>query len=222
MRRLTSLLCGLVLALSAALHAAPASADSHTPVIFVHGFMGKGGQWDDMRSSLVDSGYPEDRLHVFSYDWARSNTTIAGQLADSVNDVRGQHGADRVHLVTHSMGGLSSRYYIKNLGGTETVDQWISIGGPNNGTNIANMCPSLITPCEEMRHGSGFLNDLNSGDPTPGPVGYTTLRSPCDIVISPVDSTSLPGANNIQTGCVEHISMMWNGGVIDHVRGIVG
>ncbi|WP_017588102.1 esterase/lipase family protein [Nocardiopsis ganjiahuensis] len=222
MRRLTSLLCGLVLALTAVLQAAPATAHSHTPVVFVHGFMGKGGQWNDMRAALVDSGYPADRLHVFSYDWARSNTTIAGQLADHVEGVRQQHGADRVHLVTHSMGGLSSRYYIKNLGGTETVDQWISIGGPNNGTNIANMCPSLMTPCKEMRHGSNFLSDLNSGDPTPGSVGYTTLRSPCDIVISPTDSTSLPGANNIRTGCVEHISMMWNRGVIDHVRGVVG
>ena len=222
MRRLISLLCGFVLVLSTALHAAPASADSHTPVVFVHGFMGKGGQWDDMRGALADDGYPEDRLHVFSYDWARSNTTIAGQLADHVDDVRGQHDADRVHLVTHSMGGLSSRYYVQNLGGTETVDQWVSIGGPNNGTDIANLCPSPITPCEEMRHGSDFLDGLNDGDPTPGPVGYTTIRSSCDAVISPTDSTSLPGADNIEAGCVEHISMMWNGGVIDHVLGVVG
>lgn len=221
MRRLTSLLCGLVLALTAVLHAAPASADSRAPVIFVHGFMGKGGQWNDMRAALVHSGYPEDRLHVFSYDWARSNTTIARQLSDRVDNVRAQHGADRVHLVTHSMGGLSSRYYIKNLGGTETVDQWISIGGPNNGTNVASFCPSLMTPCKEMRHGSGFLNDLNGGDPTPGPVTYTTMRSSCDLVISPTSSTSLPGANNIHVGCVEHISMMWNGGVINHVRGVL-
>ena len=222
MRRLISLLCGFALALTMALHATPASADSPTPVVFVHGFMGKGGQWNDMRAALIDAGHPEDRLHVFSYDWLRSNTTIAGRLADHVQGVREQHGVERVHLVTHSMGGLSSRYYIKNLGGTETVDQWVSIGGPNNGTDIANLCISLITPCAEMRHGSTFINDLNSGDPTPGPVGYTTLRSPCDLVISPVDSTSLPGANNIRTGCIEHISMMWNGEVIDHVSGIVG
>ncbi|GHC73893.1 lipase [Nocardiopsis terrae] len=222
MRPLLSLLCGLVLVLSAALHAAPASANTHTPVVFVHGFMGKGGQWNSMRSALVDSGYPQERLHVFSYDWARSNTTIARQLAARVDEVRGQHGTDRVHLVTHSMGGLSSRHYIKNLGGTEAVDQWISIGGPNNGTDVANLCPSLLTPCGEMRHGSNFLNDLNSGDPTPGPVSYTTIRSRCDLVISPVSSTSLPGADNIGAGCVEHISMMWNGGVIDHVRGALG
>ncbi|MET9795622.1 esterase/lipase family protein [Nocardiopsis alba] len=222
MRRPISLLLGFVLALGMSLQAAPAGADSHTPVVFVHGFMGKGGQWDDMRAALVDSGYPEDRLHVFSYDWARSNTTIAERLSERIDEVRGEHGVDRVHLVTHSMGGLSSRYYIKNLGGTETVDQWISIGGPNNGTDIANLCPSPITPCAEMRHGSDFLSDLNSGDPTPGPVGYTTLRSPCDIVISPTESTSLPGADNIRVGCVEHISMMWNGEVIDHVRRVVG
>ncbi|RKS08362.1 triacylglycerol lipase [Nocardiopsis sp. Huas11] len=223
MKRLLSLLCGLALAGSLGLvQAAPAAAAGPVPIIFVHGFAGKGGQWSTMRDSLVASGYPADRLHVFSYDWLRSNRTIADRLSHYTDDVRAQHGADRVHLVTHSMGGLSSRWYIKFLGGEHKVDQWISIGGPNNGTDIADLCTSLITPCAEMRHGSGFLAELNSGDPTPGAVGYTTFRSPCDIVISPYDSTSLDGANNIRTGCVEHISMMWNSGVIDGVRTTVG
>ncbi|MFL1378771.1 MULTISPECIES: esterase/lipase family protein [unclassified Nocardiopsis] len=219
MKRLLSVLSALVLAavLSFA-QAAPAAAASHAPVIFIHGFAGKGEQWSTMRSQLVAAGYPQNRLHVFTYDWLRSNKTIAGQLSSYVDGVLAQHGASKVHLVTHSMGGLSSRWYIKNLGGAQKVDHWISIGGPNNGTNIANLCPGLVTSCAEMRHGSSFLNELNSGNPTPGPTVYTTYRSPCDIVISPTSSTSLPGAANHQTGCLEHISMMWNSSVISGVR----
>ncbi|GAB2506731.1 esterase/lipase family protein [Nocardiopsis aegyptia] len=223
MKRSFALLCGLALAASLSLASAvPAAAAQPAPIIFVHGFAGKGEQWSTMRASLVESGYPADRLHVFSYDWLRSNRTIADRLSAYTDDVRGRHGADRVHLVSHSMGGLSTRWYIKHLGGDRTVDQWISIGGPNNGTDIANLCTSLITPCAEMRHGSRFLTELNSGDPTPGPVGYTTFRSPCDLVISPYDSTSLDGADNIRTGCVEHISLMWNSEVIDGVRATLG
>ncbi|MBE2998097.1 alpha/beta fold hydrolase [Nocardiopsis sp. HNM0947] len=219
MRRLLALLSGFAL-VAALFPASAAAAQPSTPVVFVHGFSGKGDQWDEMRGTLADSGYPEELLSAFDYDWARSNTTIAEGLGDHVDDLLDEHGAERVHMVTHSMGGLSSRYYIQNLGGTDTVDQWISIGGPNNGTNIANLCPSPITPCEEMRHDSDFLNDLNE-DPTPGPVDYTTMRSPCDAVISPVDSTSLPGAENIETGCIGHIGMMSDDEVIDLVGDIV-
>ncbi|MDT0329688.1 esterase/lipase family protein [Nocardiopsis lambiniae] len=222
MKRLIAVLSGLVLAVVLSFaQAAPAAAAPQTPVIFIHGFAGKGEQWSTMRNSLVSSGYPRDRLHVFSYDWARSNKTIAGQLSSYVDGVRAQHGVDKVHLVSHSMGGLSSRWYIKNLGGAQKVDRWISIGGPNNGTNVAGLCPSLITPCKEMRHGSSFLNELNSGNPTPGPTVYTTFRSPCDVIISPTSSTSLSGANNIRTGCLEHISMMWSSEVISGVRGTI-
>ena len=219
MKRLLSVLSGLLLAVVLSFaQAAPAAAAPQTPVIFIHGFAGKGNQWSTMRDDLASSGYPRELLHVFSYDWARSNKTTADRLSSYVDGVLAQHGADKVHLVTHSMGGLSSRWYIKNLGGAQKVDHWISIGGPNHGTNVAGLCPSLITPCKEMRHGSSFLTALNSGDPTPGPTVYTTFRSPCDLIISPTSSTSLSGATNHRTGCLEHISMMWSSEVIAGVR----
>jgi pimeloyl-ACP methyl ester carboxylesterase len=149
MKRLLAILSGLLLAVVLSFaQAAPAAASSHTPVIFIHGFAGKGEQWSTMRSQLVASGYPQDRLHVFTYDWLRSNKTIAGQLSSYVDGVLAQHGASKVHLVSHSMGGLSSRWYVKHLGGAQKVDHWISIGGPNNGTNIAGLCPGLVVAPE--------------------------------------------------------------------------
>lgn len=219
MRRLRAVVCAAVVA--AALSLIPttaAHADGHDPVVFIHGFAGKGNQWSSMRQSFLNNGYRADQLHVFNYDWLRSNKTIAAQLATFVDQVRAQTGAAKVDLVTHSMGGLSSRWYIKFGGGQAHVDDWVSIGGPNNGTNVAGLCPTLVTPCKEMQPGSGFLNELNAGDPTPGNVTYVTYRSPCDIVINPVNSTVLPGAANHQTGCLEHISMMSSPSVIDQVR----
>ena len=32
------------------------------------------------------------------------------------------------------MGALSTRYYIKHLGGESTIETWVSLGGPNHGT----------------------------------------------------------------------------------------
>ncbi|GAA4656967.1 triacylglycerol lipase [Streptomyces chumphonensis] len=220
-RALASLSALVAAALVVPLTSAPAQADTSEPVVFIHGFAGKSGQFSTMTSDFKANGYSDDQLHVFGYNSFRSNATIAGQLSDYIDGVLARTGAGKVDIVTHSMGGLSSRYYLKNLGGTARVDDWVSLGGPNNGTAIAGFCSFLITSCKEMRAGSGFLNQLNSGDPTPGNVSYTTFRSPCDLVINPVSSTILSGADNRKTACLGHIGMISNGGVIDAVRNVV-
>jgi triacylglycerol lipase len=199
----------------------PAQATTSEPVVFVHGFSGKSGQFSTMTANFRANGYAADQLHVFGYNSFQSNATTARQLSAYIDDVLRQTGAQKVDIVTHSMGGLSSRYYIKNLGGANRVDDWVSIGGPNNGTAVAGFCSLLITACQEMRAGSDFLRNLNAGDPTPGNVTYTTFRSPCDLVINPVSSTILAGADNRTTACLGHIGMISNTGVINAVRNVV-
>jgi len=122
-------------------------------------------------------------------------------------------------MITHSMGALSTRYYIKNLGGTETVERWVSLGGPNHGTSVANICGE--TSCVEMRIGSTFLNELNAGDETPGTVSYATWWSSCDEFINPHESVLLNGARNTEAGCVTHIGLTSNARVFEQVREFV-
>ncbi|MEV6484900.1 hypothetical protein [Streptomyces sp. NPDC051576] len=55
-------------------------------------------------------GYPADRLFTFDHDSTRSNATTAAELAAYVQSVRAATGADKVDLVTHSMGSLNGRY----------------------------------------------------------------------------------------------------------------
>ena len=61
-------------------------------------------------------------------------------MAQRVNEIKAATGAAKVDIITHSMGGLSSRYYIKNLGGAANVDDWVSLAGPNHGTTWAYGC----------------------------------------------------------------------------------
>lgn len=102
------------------------------------------------------------------------------------------------------MGSLSSRWYVKFLGGDvdDTIDAWVSLGGPNHGTDIAYACFS--TACAEMRPGSSFLDEPNAGDESPGDVRYATWWSPCDSVINPDSSVPVEGADNTQTACIGH------------------
>ncbi|MDV6012872.1 alpha/beta fold hydrolase [Haloechinothrix sp. LS1_15] len=171
------------------------------PVIFVHGFKGSTKtDWSVMAEEFRDNGYTS--LWEFTYSSTKSNRTIAEEFSEAVDYVKSETGAERVGVVTHSMGGLNTRWYLKFLGGTDNVSSWVSLGGPNHGTNWAYGC--FYTACFEMRPGSNFLTTLNEGDETPGPVDYGTWWSPCDGIIDPTDSVLLDGAKNTKTECIGH------------------
>lgn len=173
------------------------------PILFVHGWESSADTWYDMEGWFHDSGWPWSHLYTFSYDTNQSNVTTAGWVSYHVNKLLNETGAKKVDIVTHSMGGYSSRYYLKNLGGTAKVDEWVSLAGPNHGTNTILFC--IYTACEEMKQNSTFLTALNAGDETPGAVRYGTWKSACDFVVNPPQSVELSGAAiNQWTSCLAH------------------
>ncbi|RJF71415.1 triacylglycerol lipase [Deinococcus cavernae] len=194
-------------------------AAGNDPVIFVHGWHADATTWDIMLQHFRQAGFPDAQLFNWAYDVSQSNARTAEQLRELVDRVLRQTGAQRVDLVTHSMGGLSSRYYLKFLGGTAKVDSWVSIAGPNHGTFLSNYCASVA--CGEMRLNSTFLSNLNAGDETPGNVRYGTWRSPCDEAINPDSSVPLTGAMNVQTSCLSHSGLHDDGRVFAQVLAFI-
>ena len=172
------------------------------PVIFVHGWNADASTWNTMVARLRADGYTSAQLLAWSYDTRQSNAVTAQLIATKVDSVLRATGAPHVALVSHSMGTLSARYYLKNLGGQAKVRTFVSLGGPDHGTDDALFCGD--TSCREMRPNSSFLKTLNAGDETPGTVRYATWWSPCDEVIIPERSTILSGATNTRTECMEH------------------
>jgi triacylglycerol lipase len=155
-----------------------------------------------------------------SYDWGQSNATTAGQIRTKVNSIKSATGAARVDIVSHSMGALGSRYYIKNLGGQSSVNDYVSIAGPNHGTNWAYGC-LLLASCQQMVPGSSYLSSLNSGDETPGTsVSYATLYSPCDLIVP--SGVPLSGAANASIGCQDHILMLGTTATANAVKARIG
>jgi triacylglycerol lipase len=207
----------LVLSLSLAV---PAVASAHDPILFVHGWNSNSSTWNTMISRFKADGWTTAELNNWSYNYSQSNATTASQIATKVNQILAATGAAKVDLISHSMGGLSTRYYVKNLGGGAKVDDFVSLGGPNHGTNTAYFCFS--TACSEMRPGSSFLKSLNSGDETPDVgVNWLTWWSPCDEVINPDSSVALTGATNTQTACMSHSSLHEDATVYAQVRDAV-
>jgi len=158
------------------------------PILFVHGFRGDEDTFKTFVGWFKADGWDAARLHNWKYKWWRSNEGIATEVEKKVNKLLAVTKAKQVDIVTHSMGALSSRFYIKE-GGAANVDEWVSLGGPNHGTATANLCSGKYTACLEMKQGSKFLTELNAGDETPGAVRYKTWRTVLDVAIVPSKST---------------------------------
>ncbi|NND66856.1 MAG: lipase [Halioglobus sp.] len=144
-----------------------------------------------------------------------------------VDEVLEWAGATEVDLVGHSQGALAARAYVKSWGGAPKVDKLVSLAGPNDGTDVVPLVDFLtlpllapfgvtcdgVWPCVQMRRGSDFLTDLNSGGMTPAGVDYYAFYTNNDELVwywgeglfgLPVikfDNATLgPGATNIEIG----------------------
>lgn len=233
------LVAAAVLATSLVAVAAPtptAAAPAKDPVVIVPGFttgpiVATG--YLPLRDRLRSAGYDVTLLSYPDYGLGDIRTNSA-RLASTVAAVKARTGASRVDLVSHSMGGLVSRYYVKSLGGSSHVDSLIMLGTPNYGTNLANIAEFLtfgscvgITSCEQMARGSGFLNALNAGDDTIGSVRYTSIATKVDLVVTPYTTSYLANDGNIANIAVQnqcfarlpgHLGLIFDGAVADGVR----
>jgi triacylglycerol lipase len=200
---------------------APASSLAQDPILFVHGWTESASLWNTMIGRFEKDGYAKSALMAYSYNTATSNKTLAETEVKSHVEtlLKNNPGATKVDIIAHSMGSLNTRWYIKFLGGESKVDDWVSLGGPNHGTETANICGQ--TACVEMRVGSTFLKELNAGDETPGTVNYGTWWSPCDEIINPDESVILSGATNHKTACMTHAALTTDETVYKEVREFV-
>lgn len=193
----------------------------HDPILFVHGYAGNGGNWQDMKVRFLADGWLDVELYAYNYSVLSSNAVSAAEIRDQVDNIIAKTGAAKVDIIAFSMGSVSSRYYLKNLGGTAKVDAWVSLAGPNHGTDAVENNNCSFTPCKEIIPGSAFLTALNAGDETPALVRYATWRSPCDSTINPDESVILLGATNNLSACIAHLQFLTDETIYRQVKSFV-
>jgi triacylglycerol lipase len=216
-KRLTAFVTAIAICITGAA-LLPAASLAKDPILFVHGWSESSSVWKTMVGRFEKDGWKKSELLNYSYNTSQSNkTSAANEVKPRVESLLGFTG--KVDIIAHSMGSLNSRWYIKFLGGESTIDEWVSLGGPNHGTDTANFCFS--TACVEMRIGSTFLSELNATDETPGAVNYGTWWSPCDSIINPDSSVALTGATNTKTACISHTALMNDETVYGQVKAFV-
>ena len=88
-----------------------------------------------IRSHLESNGF--EVFHP-NQDFAGSVDLRAGQLRTRVNEIISITGAEKVHIIAHSMGGLDARHMIVDKGMAERVASLTTIGTPHLGTILAD------------------------------------------------------------------------------------
>jgi triacylglycerol lipase len=185
--------------------------DRGRPVVIVPGWElaceTRRTDWDEWIAALVDRGLPREHVRVAFYDTCRSNLETAAMIGRTVAELLEKSGADKVHVIAHSMGAIPARWCIRFGGCAGKVDQVVTLAGANHGTIWAGACAFQFwaVSCADMQPESPILTKLNT-DEAPVGIGWETWVSICELVILPRESAFLRGAVNhdLTDDCVDH------------------
>ncbi|HVL83325.1 MAG TPA: alpha/beta fold hydrolase [Pseudonocardia sp.] len=132
-------------------------AAAGTPILLVHGILDNRSVFTVFRRALRRRGFGV--VHAVNYGLFTDDVrTAAHELRGHVERLRELTGADRVHIVGHSLGGVIARYYVQRLGGHRTVDTLVTLGSPHRGTSTAYLLPTRLA--RQLRPGSDVVAEL--------------------------------------------------------------
>jgi pimeloyl-ACP methyl ester carboxylesterase len=100
---------------------------------------------DALRFFAANLG-PQNVL-AFSYDWRLGNLHSAALLKRAIERRWGDSLADPTRpltIVGHSMGGIVSRHYIEQLGGSRVIRNLVTVGTPHEGAPDALLAPTSL------------------------------------------------------------------------------
>ena len=194
-----------------------ALARAPEPVVLVHGLGATMvDNWSYLSPLLADEGYcvfaltygrhplapPPLRDQVGGLVRMEESAAELGAFLDRVLDAT---GADRVDLVGHSQGSLMPTWYVRFLGGSVNVDDYVGLTPLWDGTQLAGihllraasrafgltpveeaLFAATCASCRQFPTGSDFLAGINFGDgpAVPEPT-YTMILTRYDELVIP-------------------------------------
>lgn len=182
------------------------TAPDETPVLLVPGWLDTARDLAAMRIRLIGAGWSGEHVETITFDDPTgSNRAHADELAEVVDSILAWTGAEAVHIVAHSMGGLATRWYLETYPDTP-VRKVVFIASPHRGTLAAHL--AWGEGRDEMVPGSPFLDSLNARAPVPEGVDVITIRTLVDTHIVPGESATLPGVPDYELCCPTHAGLI--------------
>lgn len=103
-----------------------------TPVVFVHGGFGSGGQFESQAMRLTSNGFPRRLIRVFEYDSLSFGSTVAdvhARLDRLIADVQRETGRPKVDVLGHSLGTTLMHGYLASPERAADVRRYVNIDG---------------------------------------------------------------------------------------------
>ena len=134
--------------------------------MFIHGLNGSSAEYQVMIDRLIDDGWPAEYLRAIDFadpQWG-CNLDNADAIAAAVSSLIADTGEPRIDIVAHSMGTLSSRYFLKNLGGTELVAHFHGPAAPGQAAAILHNISPSPSPLGSPKNGCVTLSGQEQKD----------------------------------------------------------
>jgi hypothetical protein len=180
-------------------------ATSTRPVLLVHGFGGTKSSWYFVARALAAKGLTVDAISYTPF--GTSVERLADRLAVEVERMLSQTGADKVHLIGHSLGGVVIAQAIATGRLAGKVDTIVTLGAPFGGSPWAHLVP-FGTVVRALRGGSPLLRRLSS-KPVPEGVRWLAITATLDVVVPGV--RSVPAHADVETMKIDgvgHLGML--------------
>ena len=190
------------------------SATSTRPVLLVHGFGGTKSSWYFVERALAAKGMTVDAITYTPF--GTSVEQLADRLAVEVELMLSQTGADKVHLIGHSLGGVVVAQAIASGRLAGKVDTIVTLGAPFGGSPWAHLLP-FGAIARALRGGSPLLRRLAS-TPVPDGVRWLAITATLDVVVPGV--RSVPAHADVETmtiGGIGHLGMLLSPRVVGSI-----
>ena len=202
------------------LSAAPAFAEEC--VILLHGMIRTPASMGSMEEALVDAGYKTANVGYPSREYPIERLAQMA-IGQGLARCRSVTGIDRIHFVTHSLGGILVREYLDD-GEIPELGRVVMLGPPNQGSAAADAMRDM--PGYEWLNGpagaqlgkgeesvplslgpADFELGVIAGNRTVDPITSAVLDDPDDGRVS-VEDTKLEGMDDFVVVDESHALMM--------------
>lgn len=169
------------------------------PVVLVPGYGGGTDSLEVLAGTLRTAGHTVSILTLAGD--GTGDLQVQAKLLQAKVDALLAAGAKSVDVVGYSAGGVVTRLWASELGGSAQARRIVLLGSPNHGTEIAalgsafggSLCPAA---CQQLVPGSTLLSGLNEDGPINGPQ-VVSIWTDQDQVVTPPDTARLDGATNL-------------------------
>jgi len=199
-------------------------------VVLLHGLVRSASSMETMEQRLLAEGYQVNNIDYPSRDYP-IETLAEMAVGEGIQSCEEQQ-ASKINFVTHSLGGILVRLYLKNHQ-RDDIHRVVMLGPPNQGSEVVDSLKN--TPGYELLNGPAGMQLGTQATDLPrslGPVNFelgviagtqsinlilsSFLPNPDDGKVS-VESTKVAGMKDFIALATTHPFMMKNSEVIDQV-----